>query len=273
MDFQAQAVAALKVPDPVRKCRLIEALQTQLRTVDGVASLATESAQIDSPGIPEKPRLVHPRKLAARGSGSAAGRLALLHAIVHIEFNAMNLALDAAVRYQGLPGEFYRDWVRVAADEARHYLLLAKRLGDFGARYGAFPAHQGLWDMALRTAHDPLDRMAMVPRIMEARGLDVTPAMIKQFKQAGDVQTAEILALILSEEVSHVAAGTRWFRHLCAERSLDPEETWFALVDHYLGGDVRCPVNMEDRNRAGFSDSELEWLRGSCRKAAIARSG
>ena len=189
-----------------------------------------------------------------------------MHAIAHIEFNAMNLALDAAVRYAGLPPAFYRDWIRVAADEARHFGLLQARMESMGAAYGDLPAHQGLWDMALRTADDPLDRMALVPRIMEARGLDVTPGMIGQFLQAGDRQTAEILEVILEEEVAHFEAGTRWFRYLCGRRGLAPEATWFERVRHYLGDDIRCPLNLEDRGRAGFRQAELEWLERTCRQ-------
>lgn len=268
-DFQKQAVAALKETEPVIKCALITAFQAELASTDDITTLIDASVAIDTPGVPRKPELVHPRKLSRRGSGTAEGRLALLHAIVHIEFNAMNLALDAAIRFEGLPEQYYRDWILVAADEARHYALLAGRLADFNARYGDYPAHQGLWDMALRTAHDPLDRMAMVPRILEARGLDVTPAMINQFEGAQDKQTAKILRQILEEEVAHVEAGSRWFYFLCQQRGLNSETTWFERVNHYLGDDVRCPINIEDRYRAGFNKRELEWLKATCRQAAI----
>ncbi len=271
VNYQIQAVEALREPDPVQKCRLTTVLQANLESAEDISTLITDSASVDIPGVPDKPQLVHPRELSRRGSGTAAGRLALLHAIAHIEFNAINLALDAAIRFKDLPEQYYRDWLLVAADEARHYILLADRLADFDARYGDFPAHQGLWDMALRTAHDPLDRMAMVPRILEARGLDVTPNMIKQFKAAEDVQTAEILRQILREEVAHVEAGSRWFRYLCKSRGVEPEVTWFERVDHYLAGDVRCPINIEDRSRAGFNENELEWLKTTCRNTAISR--
>ncbi len=271
VNFQIQAVEALHESNPVQKCRLTTALQAELASAEDITTLITDSASINTPGVPDKPELVHPRELSRRGSGTAAGRLALLHAISHIEFNAINLALDAAIRFRGLPEQYYRDWILVAADEARHYFMLADRLADFNAKYGDYPAHQGLWDMALRTAHDPLDRMAMVPRILEARGLDVTPAMIKQFEGAGDVQTAKILRQILREEVAHVEAGSRWFRYLCKLRGVEAEATWFERVDHYLKGDVRCPVNLEDRSRAGFNKTELEWLKTTCRNKAISR--
>lgn len=270
MSFQKKALEALLESDPVQKCRLITALQAELEAAEDISSFRSSSISIEAPGVPEKPERVHPRELSRRGSGTQAGRLVLLHAIAHIEFNAMNLALDAALRFKDLPAQYYRDWILVAADEARHYSLLKNRLADFNTEYGDYPAHQGLWDMALRTAHDPLDRMAMVPRILEARGLDVTPSMIQQFKRAQDTQTAEILSQILEEEVAHVEAGSRWFRYLCDLRSMDPETTWFERVDYYLNGDVRCPVNLEDRRRAGFNKRELEWLKATCRKAAIA---
>ena len=268
MNFQVLAVDALCESGPIQKCRLTTALQKNLEAADDITSLITNTAQFDTPGVPEKPELVHPRELSRRGSGTAAGRLALLHAIAHIEFNAINLALDAAIRFKDLPGQYYRDWLLVAADEARHYILLADRLADFDAKYGDYPAHQGLWDMALRTAHDPLDRMAMVPRILEARGLDVTPTMIAQFDGAQDSRTAEILRQILYEEVAHVEAGSRWFRYLCKTRGVEPEATWFERVDHYLAGDVRRPINIEDRGRAGFNENELEWLK---QKSSVGR--
>jgi uncharacterized ferritin-like protein (DUF455 family) len=271
MDFQKKALQALRETDPVEKCRLTSALHVGLEVADDLDSLIRISINIRSPGVPDKPELVHPRELSRRGSGTAAGRLALLHAIAHIEFNAINLALDATVRFKNLPAQYYRDWITVAADEARHYTLLTGRLADFNAQYGDYSAHQGLWDMALRTAHDPLDRMAMVPRVLEARGLDVTPAMIKQFELAKDIQTADILRRILEEEVAHVEAGSHWFRYLCEQRGLEPEAAWFERVSFYLGNDIRCPINMEDRRRAGFKKSELEWLKTACRQAAISR--
>jgi len=268
-DYQRLASQALCEPDPDAKCRLITALHQQLETAKAPGTLSRQVDIIDLPGVPERPQLVHPRQLKKRGSGTEQGRVALLHAIAHIEFNAMNLALDAAVRFAGLPKEYYRDWIGVAADEARHYALLSGRLADFDACYGDFPAHQGLWDMALRTAHDPLDRMAMVPRMLEARGLDVTPAMVLQFERAGDTATAHILRLILEEEVAHVEAGTRWFRYLCDVRGLDSDAAWFGLVSDYMGTDIRCPINIEDRNRAGFRQTELDWLKQACRNKAI----
>ena len=272
MDLQQQAIKAFLETRPEEKGRLIEELQQHAMQGASTETLRANATHFSAPGMPGKPRLVHPRDLKRRGSGTEAGRVALLHAIAHIEFNAMNLALDAAIRFAGLPSAYYLDWISVAADEARHFRLLEQRMRDFALAYGDHPAHQGLWDMALRTAHDPLDRMALVPRIMEARGLDVTPGMIGQFVRAGDGTTAEILGVILEEEVGHVEAGTRWFRFLCEQRKLEADATWFDRVSHYLGGDIRCPVNYEDRGRAGFRDNELEWLSARCRQGAARAS-
>ncbi len=184
--------------------------------------------------------------------------------MAHIEFNAVNLAWDAVYRFRGLPRGWYDDWVQVAAEEAGHFNLMRGRLQDLGFDYGDFCAHDGLWEMAQTTAFDPLVRMALVPRVLEARGLDVTPAMMERLRAAGDGATADCLAVILRDEIGHVAAGNRWFRYLCAERGLDPEPTWFALIDRHLRGEVRCPLNLPDRRRAGFEDAELARLQDLC---------
>jgi uncharacterized ferritin-like protein (DUF455 family) len=207
-----------------------------------------------------RPRLVHPRALAQRGLGTPAGRAALVHAVAHIEFNAVNLALDAIHRFRGLPQAYYDDWIGVAVDEARHYRMLAARLAELGHAYGDFDAHDGLWDMALRTRDDFVARMALVPRVLEARGLDVTPSMIERLRAAGDTATAEILCVILDEEVAHVAAGTRWYHYACAARQLDPEAHFLTLVLSHAAGAVRGPHNRGARLRAGFSDTELDAL-------------
>lgn len=258
------ARACLLERDPAEKVRLTEQAAAdwgagRLRVEDGA-----ESLPIDEPGRPERPELVHPRDLSRRTPAHARGRAALIHAVAHIEFNAINLAWDAVHRFRGLPDAYYDDWVRVAAEEAYHFGLMRDRLQELGQGYGDFPAHDGLWDMARRTAHDVLVRMALVPRAMEARGLDVTPGMIARFRSAGDSETADRLAIILHDEVGHVAAGSRWFRHLCAERGLEPETAYFELVDEYLSGAIRCPLNREDRLKAGFGEGELARLEERC---------
>src|SRR4249920_1872101 len=217
---------------------------------------------IRAPGRPEKPVLVPPRDLKKRGLGSKEGRAAFLHAIAHIEFNAINLAWDAAYRFRDMPAEFYRDWIGVADDEARHFSLLSQRLIELGAAYGDFSAHNGLWEMAEKTAHSCLARMALVPRVLEARGLDVTPAMIVKLRNIGDHESAGILELILREEIAHVAAGSRWFAWCCEREGVAPQPTFAALIDGIAVGSIRGPFNRDARIAAGFDEAELRMLEG-----------
>ncbi len=204
---------------------------------------------------------MHPRELPRRGLGSDAGRAAFLHAIAHIELNAIDLGWDAAYRFRGLPPGFYRDWVQVADDEARHFMLLRGRLRELGFDYGAFDAHNGLWEMCEKTAHDGLARMALVPRVLEARGLDVTPGMIERLRKQGDLRTVEILETILREEVAHVAAGSRWYRWYCEQAGVEPRARFRELLAQYASGYLRGPFNIEARLLAGFDEDELESLR------------
>ena len=215
---------------------------------------------ITMPGRPQRPQLVHPRALPRRGFGTPEGLAAFVHAIAHIEFNAIDLAWDAVYRFRGLPPRFYADWVGVAADEARHFTMLRERLQALGFEYGAFDAHNGLWEMAEKTAHDGLARMALVPRVLEARGLDVTPGMIVKLRQRGDARTADILEVILREEVAHVAAGSRWFRWYCAQRAVEPRATFRALLAEYARAVLYGPFNRQARLEAGFDAEELDAL-------------
>lgn len=224
------------------------------------AEASADPLPIADPGRPPRPLLVPPAQLAARRLSTVPGRAALLHALAHIEFNAINLAWDAVYRFRNMPVEFYGDWIRVAAEEATHFVLLRQRLNSHGSDYGDFPAHDGLWNMARRTAHDVLPRMALVPRALEARGLDVTPGMIARLRQAGDPESAHVLETILRDEIGHVAAGTRWYRYICRQRRLDPLETFRQLLAEFMPGPVRGPVNREARQRAGFSRDELNLL-------------
>lgn len=221
---------------------------------------APPPAQIAMPGRPPRPRLVHPRELPRRGFGSDEGRAAFIHAVAHIEFNAIDLAWDAVYRFRGMPEGYYADWVGVAADEARHFTLLRARLHDFGRDYGDFDAHNGLWEMAEKTAHDGLARMALVPRVLEARGLDVTPGMIAKLRALGDEATAGILEVILREEVAHVAAGSRWYRWHCARAGVEPVARFRELLREYAGGVLHGPFNLDARLAAGFDLLELEQL-------------
>jgi uncharacterized ferritin-like protein (DUF455 family) len=203
---------------------------------------------------------VQPRDLPQRGLGSAEGRAALLHAVTHIEFNAINLALDAAFRFRDMPDSYREDWISVAVDEARHFSLLAARLQELGFAYGAFEAHNGLWDMAERTAGSCLARMALVPRVLEARGLDVTPGMIARLRQLGDQRSVEILEVILAEEVRHVAIGSRWFAWCCEREGVAPEATFIDQISGVAKGSIRGPFNLPASTAAGFADSEMALI-------------
>jgi uncharacterized ferritin-like protein (DUF455 family) len=215
---------------------------------------------IRMPGRPGRPKLVHPRELPRRGFGSEEGRAAFIHAVAHIEFNAIDLAWDAVYRFRGMPDGYYADWVSVASDEARHFAMLRKRLNEFGRDYGDFDAHNGLWEMAEKTARDGLARMALVPRVLEARGLDVTPGMIVKLRALGDEATAGILETILREEVAHVAAGSRWYRWHCQRAGVDPRARFRELLREHATGVLHKPFNMEARLEAGFDAEELENL-------------
>ena len=246
---------ALCEVDPARKCAMVAALQGA-DDVDGEAADVTLARDPRIPGRPARPELVNPRDVAFRGLGTPEGRAAMVHAVAHIEFNAVNLALDAALRFPGLPTEYYADWISVAQDEARHFAMLSDRLAQLGYSYGDFSAHNGLWEAAEKTAHDPLVRMALVPRVLEARGLDVTPNMIRRLKEVGDPATAAILGVILEEEVRHVAIGTHWYRYLCNLRGVDPVARFRELlVEHRVR--LQRPFNSEARARAGFDAAEL----------------
>ena len=223
---------------------------------------------IGMPGRPATPRLVHPRELSKRGMGSAQGRAAFVHSIAHIEFNAIDLAWDAVYRFRGLPDRYYADWVGVARDEARHFGMLRERLRQLGHEYGDFDAHNGLWEMAEKTADDGLARMALVPRVLEARGLDVTPAMILKLRALGDDVTADILELILREEVAHVAAGSRWFRWYCERAGVEPRARFRELLDEYARGSLRGPFNRDARRAAGFDDQEIALLEESASRSS-----
>lgn len=247
----------LELTDPAAK--LVATAAAAAAFADG--SLVVEDdggpLPIDTPGRPARPQLVAPRHLPRRGLGTPEGRVALIHAVAHIEFNAINLAWDAVYRFRGMPPEYYRDWVGVAADEARHFALLATRLAALGHAYGDFDAHNGLWEMAVKTADSCLTRMALVPRVLEARGLDVTPGMIERMRGAGDAATVAILELILREEVAHVAAGSRWFSWCCVQAGRDPDATFAALIAEHARGSVKGPFNIPARLAAGFTAAEL----------------
>jgi uncharacterized ferritin-like protein (DUF455 family) len=210
----------------------------------------------DRPARPTEPELLSPHAVRKRKITQApAGRIALLHAIAHIELNAVDLSWDAVARFPdaGFPRAYVDDWVRVADEESKHFLLLADRLQALGSWYGALPAHDGLWQAAAETMDDPLARHAVVPLVLEARGLDVTPAMIAKLRAVGDDASADILGIIYEDEIGHVAVGKRWFDHLCIQRALDPVSTWQATVRARFRGGVKPPFNIPAREAAGFS--------------------
>jgi uncharacterized ferritin-like protein (DUF455 family) len=261
-NWRLAALAALRERDPLVKAESVRALQERAgqNMGQGWDPRWQTEAPADLPGRPERPELVELRLLQRRSMSTPQGRVVLLHALAHIEFNAINLALDAVWRFADLPEPFYSDWLSVAAEEAYHFSLLCKRLADYGHAYGDFPAHNGLWDMCERTRDDVLARMALVPRVLEARGLDASPPIRARLKQAGDDESAAILDVILRDEVGHVQIGNQWFRHLCEGRGLDTHAAWLALAQQYNAPKMRGPFNLDARRQAGFDETELDAL-------------
>jgi len=263
----AKAAACIAECDAAEKAQRSRAAAAHWRA--GELSLRSDDAPlpIGEPGRPPRPLLVSPRELPRRGFNTVEGRAALIHAVAHIEFNAINLAWDAAYRFRDMPPRYYDDWVRVADEEAYHFTLLRERLRGLGYDYGDFAAHNGLWEMARDTAHDVLVRMALVPRVLEARGLDVTPGMMARLRTAGDKETVALLEIILRDEIGHVEIGTRWFRFLCEQRGLAAEPTFRELIARYLKGQIKGPFHRDARLRAGFSETELKALEQMARTA------
>jgi len=212
------------------------------------------------PARPPKPLLCRPGDLPKRSTGLGKRRTALVHAIAHIELNAIDLAWDAVARFADvdLPRAYFDDWVQVAEDEARHFEMLSHRLGELGAAYGDMPAHDGLWEVADDTAHDVLARLALVPMVLEARGLDTTPAMETRLRENGDRVTADLLATIAADEIGHVAAGVRWFEHLCAARGVKPISTFKTCVTKHFKGKIKPPFNQAARDQACMNRAYYE---------------
>ena len=242
--------------DPVLKARSTLALDTGLPV--GAADVLSAPAAV--PGRPARPVLVSHTQLKAKSMATPEGRAMLVHAIAHIELNAIDLALDVVWRFAGMPEAFYTDWVRIAQEEAKHFVLLRQHLQEMGFDYGDFAAHNTLWEMAERTQEDLLARIGIVPRTMEARGLDASPGVKNKLVSVGDHRAGEILDIILADEIGHVAAGNRWYRYLCQQRGLDPVSTYAALIDQYDAPKLRPPFNMAARRLAGFEEAELAAL-------------
>lgn len=257
--LRVRALACLIETDPVAKTQGVASLADACRagacSVDAAASLDAAAAAI--PGRPARPALVPPRLVGRRSMATQEGRAMLVHALAHIEFNAVNLALDAVWRFSGMPDAYYTDWLRVAAEEAHHFNLLAAHLRALGWDYGDFPGHDSLWEMVEKTSGDVLARMALVPRTMEARGLDAIPPLRAKLAQAGDEAAARILDVLLRDEVEHVEIGNRWYFYLCARRGLEPVATYDALTAQYKAPVLKGPFNVDARRAAGFTEAEL----------------
>lgn len=255
MDLRLASQAALCMSSWEDKNRLMQSLD--------VASPIDTARIIPSVvGIPGRPAvdLVPPAQLRPRSVHTLEGRAVLIHALAHIEFNAINLALDIVWRFAGMPEKFYRQWFDVAKEEAFHFDLLNQHLRSLGYGYGDFPAHDGLWEMSERTQDDVLARIALVPRTLEARGLDASPAVRHKLASGGDPKGAAIIDIILRDEIGHVALGNEWYRWLCAERDLDPVRTFTELAVQYRAPVLKGPFNLEARRAAGFKDDELVTL-------------
>ena len=259
-DLHTGALVCLQLENPGEKVACTNKLYDSWQAGELACSPGHPSMSIPVPGRPPRPQLVAPRELARRSAHTKEGRAALIHALCHIEFNAINLALDAVYRFDGMPREFYADWLQVAKEEACHFQLLGTHLHELGYEYGDFPAHNGLWEMAVQTDHDVMVRMALVPRVLEARGLDVTPGIIDKLRDAGDLRAVEILRIIEHDEVGHVEIGSRWFRYVCEQRGLAPFSTFKQLLKQYMKGQLKGPFNHQSRKLAGFSEAELAYL-------------
>ena len=251
--LRQRALAVLLETEPARKAALARALDAH----EGIGADAHIAEPAGIPGRPARPELVAHTEVRQRSVGTPAGFAALMHALAHIEFNAINLAVDAIWRFPGQPDAFYLDWMLVAREEAFHFGLLADRLVELGHAYGDFPAHNALWDMAEKTRHDLLARIALVPRTLEARGLDASPAIRRKLAGAGDQRGAEILDIILRDEIGHVRIGNHWYGVLCAQRGLEPVATYAELARTHGAPRLRGPFNLEARRAAGVSEQEL----------------
>ncbi|VWX62669.1 conserved hypothetical protein [Burkholderiales bacterium 8X] len=264
MHPRLRALAALCLTDPALKVAAThEAAAAALETQSFGGPVRTHGDDGRVPGRPDKPERVAATEVGKRSPFTTEGRAALIHSICHIEFNAINLALDAAWRFDGMPDAYYRDWLKVADEEARHFTLLARHLHTMGHAYGDFTGHDGLWAMCEKTSGDVVARMALVPRTLEARGLDATPliqAKLRRVNTPDAIEACAILDIILRDEIGHVAIGNRWYRWLCERQGLDPVAHYRILYRRHEAPRLRAPFNLEARTLAGFTGDELEQL-------------
>jgi len=261
-ELRQSALEILLLMDPKTKVeRLNQLFDDQLYgrlSLNPSTYLSAEGLQL--PGRPLRPELVPPLTVPKRAMHTVVGRHSLLHSLAHIEFNAMNLALDAIWRFADMPAQYYVDWLKVAKEEAYHFSLIEEHLQLLGLAYGDFPAHNSLWEMVERTSDAVIARMALVPRTMEARGLDAVPAIRERFKQIKDDRVVEILEIILRDEVGHVSIGNQWFNFLCTKENLSPIKAYQDLAKQYRAPALRGPFNLEARKLAGFTVEELSLL-------------
>jgi len=262
LELRQTALEILAITDPKTKVDRVKQLfsdyHQQSIALDVLSTLNSEDLAL--PGRPQKPELVPPLTVPKRRMDTVDGRLSLLHSLAHIEFNAMNLALDAIWRFSDMPAQYYEDWLKVTKEEAYHFSLIEAHLQSVGVAYGDFPAHNSLWEMVERTSDAVIARMALVPRTMEARGLDAVPAIRDRFKQIKDAKVVEILEVILRDEVGHVLIGNQWFNFLCTKEGLSPIKVYKELARAYRAPVLRGPFNLEARRQAGFTVEELSLL-------------
>ena len=261
-ELRQTALELLAITDPKTKVERVKKLfdDCHQKLIELDVSADLNAIGLDLPGRPQKPELVPPLTVPKRKMDTLEGRLSLLHSLAHIEFNAMNLALDAIWRFADMPKQYYVDWLKVAKEEAYHFSLIEAHLQSAGVAYGDFPAHNSLWEMVERTTDAVIARMALVPRTMEARGLDAVPAIRDRFKQIKDYQVVKILEIILRDEVGHVFIGNQWFNFLCAKENLSPIKAYKDLARAYCAPILRGPFNLEARKQAGFTAEELSLL-------------
>jgi uncharacterized ferritin-like protein (DUF455 family) len=258
------ALELILLCDPQAKARAVRALPDSLEALHLAGwTLETDELMDEPAGVPgraARPVLLPAREVPQRSVGSLEGRAALIHSLVHIECNAVDLALDVIWRFAGMPPAFYGDWLRVAREEALHFQLLVEHLHSLGHAYGDFEAHDGLWHMAHQTRGDLLARMAIVPRTLEARGLDASPAVQRKLVSVGDQRAGAILEIILRDEIGHVAVGNHWYRWLCSQQGLEPISHYQHLAELYAAPKLRGPFNLPARRAAGFVEAELDLL-------------
>lgn len=263
MELRTAALSALCESDPRLQVQRVQSLWAKRADCTLHPQKVLQTPDVPLPGRPAKPVLKPPQQVPSRSVHTAQGLAGLVHSICHIEFNAIHLALDAIWRFNGLPDAYYQDWLKVAYEESTHFDLLTHLLNDMGYAYGDFDAHDGLWQMCEKTSQDVIARMALVPRTLEARGLDATPliqAKLLLSESAHAKALQPILDTILHDEVGHVAIGNHWFRWLCEQQHLDPLQHYPLLVERYAAPRLKPPFNHEARLQAGFTQAELDWL-------------